>query len=85
MRAELLGLPRPTLQEYEASKSAIRSANYDEDELEELRRKEEDRVQVQPSPPEADLVEVQLTVSRPPLSASSRVGVSPQKWLGEPF
>jgi hypothetical protein len=72
MRAELLGLPRPTREEYEASKLAIRSANYDEEELEELQRQRHDVDVVEP--PEAELVEVQLTVSRPRLSASSRVG-----------
>ncbi|XP_059486890.1 uncharacterized protein LOC132203258 isoform X2 [Neocloeon triangulifer] len=54
MRAELLGLPRPTFEEFEASKLAIRSANYDEDELEELQRR---RQQEEAQDQEAELVE----------------------------
>lgn len=73
MRAELLGLARPTLEEFEASRTAIRSANYDEDELEELERQRQQEAEAA-ADVEAELVEVQLTVSGPRLSASSSVG-----------
>lgn len=77
MRAELLGLARPTMEEYEASRSTIRSANYDEDELEELERQRQQEAEAAAdASAEAELVEVQLTVSGPRLSASSSVGGS---------
>jgi hypothetical protein len=77
MRAELLGLARPTIEEFEASRTAIRSANYDEDELEELeRQRQQEAADAADASAEAELVEVQLTVSGPRLSASSSVGGS---------
>ncbi|XP_065352281.1 uncharacterized protein LOC135947375 isoform X2 [Cloeon dipterum] len=57
MRAELLGLPRPTREEYEASKTAIWSANYDEDELEELQRRRQQEAAADKGHEEAELVE----------------------------
>ncbi|CAB3370553.1 Hypothetical predicted protein [Cloeon dipterum] len=57
MRAELLGLPRPTREEYEASKTAIWSANYDDDELEELQQRRQLEAAADKGHEEAELVE----------------------------